>query len=124
MILIPAGAFLALVLLFRWAHRCWGKGLLSAVFSPLVLVPLGLLLYAILGVGLRFIAAILERVGLEAGTGWTGPIALAITILVAGFLVLRYALDQRAVSKVTSGPWLGVSYEAPKPRINQRRFRL
>jgi hypothetical protein len=34
-------ATILLLVLLRWAHRCWGKAILATIFAPLVAEPLG-----------------------------------------------------------------------------------
>lgn len=119
-IALTAALTILFLLVLRWSHRSWSKAILSALFTPLVAVPIA-------GVGFMAVALILRILnGFLSGFGVSFPnttltvIAGTITTLLVLFLAFLYCREQRSLSLVTHGPRFGPRYIAPTPKINQR----
>ena len=113
-------ASLVLLLAMRWAHRNWGKAILATIFAPLVVVPMGLVAFLAFGMILRVVDAILSPLGGSIPPGIMGWIAGVLTGALILVLFVRYCRDQRDVSRIETGPWLGAGYRAPEPRIYRK----
>lgn len=105
----------ALLLAMRWAHRSWGKALLATLFAPLVLVPVGFLVWMLVGLVFRGIADLL---GIAAAQVELSSAVVAGLLVVCG--LLRYCHEQRKLANFQTGPWLGVRYHVSAPNIGRK----
>ncbi|MCG8602634.1 MAG: hypothetical protein MI807_20995 [Verrucomicrobiales bacterium] len=109
-----------LLILLRWAHRCWGKAILATIFAPLVAAPLGMVAYLAFTFLLRILNGILDVFGFEMSTNvmHTGAVALTVAGMVG--LLFHYCREQRSIANVETGPWLGVRYKVADPKLNRK----
>ena len=112
----------SIVFLFvlRWCHRCRGKAFLSALFAPLVGVPLSTVAFLAIAFLLRVLNGFLSGFGASISRTSLMMIASLATALVVLFLVVLYCGEQRSLSLVQYGPRFGPRYHAPSPKINQK----
>ena len=113
-------ATILLLVLMRWAHRCWGKAILSTIFAPLVAAPLGMVTYLAFAFLLRMINGILGAFGFEISTASMHSGAVTLTVVGMLAILLHYCREQRAIAHVKAGPWLGVRYKVSDPKLNQK----
>ncbi len=122
LILIVILAFSVLFPVMCWAHRNAGTALITTLFAPLVIIPMGGLVWLIVGGVLKGVNTILEYLGV----GMAENTIVMVAWVVAGVVALAglgfYARDQRHLSAMKSGPRWGGARVPPNPTLNQKRF--
>ncbi len=115
--------FLPLLLIaMRWAHRTWGRAILSAIFAPLVFVPMYFVGMIAFGFLLRIVNVPLVVAGFGMSNDTLGIVAAVSTTTIMLILFVHYLRDQRHVSLIDTGPRLGVrqTFQAPKMGLKTR----
>ncbi|MDA7926541.1 hypothetical protein N9Z18_01250 [Verrucomicrobiales bacterium] len=106
--------------LMRWANRCWGKALLSTLFAPLIIAPLGGVTYIGIGILFKFLNRFLSGFEVQIPIPMIGLIASVVTFTIILWLTILYCRDQRHLCLIATGPGLGVVSGDPKPNLNTK----
>lgn len=115
--IVIAALFLAAL---RWSHRCWGKAILSALFAPLVALPLAVVAF----LASTFLLGMINGLLSALGPGLSDEVVKTVAVCVSGsliaYLAYLYCREQRSLSLVETGPRFGPRHDAPLPKINQK----
>ncbi|NRB75568.1 MAG: hypothetical protein HRU46_14495 [Verrucomicrobiales bacterium] len=122
LILVVVLAFSVLFPVMCWAHRNVGTALITTIFAPLVIIPMGGLVWLIVGGVFKGFNTILEYFGVGMSESTIVMVAWIVTGVVALAGLVFYARDQRHLSTMKSGPRWGGARVNPNPMLNQKRF--
>ncbi|MEM6278718.1 MAG: hypothetical protein AAF733_04520 [Verrucomicrobiota bacterium] len=108
---------LILLVVLRWAHRCWAKAFLSTLFAPLIGVPIAAVAFMAVTLLLRILNGFLSGFAADISTQTLGVVAGTMTSLFMLVIAVHYCREQRHLSLIETSPRFGPGYSAPKPDV-------
>ncbi len=103
-----------------WAHRDAGTALLVTIFTPLVAIPMGGLVWLVVGGVLKGFNVFLEYGNIDLSDTTIMKIAWIVTGIAAFVALVFYARDQRHLSLIKTGPRWGGAAPPSRAVFNQK----
>lgn len=111
-----------LLIALRWAHRCWGKAILSTLFAPLIGIPMMVVTYIAFSLVMRILNWFPDQLGYGLPVSALSTVASFLTAVLLLWFGILYLRDQRHLSTLERGARFGGASSSSAPEVFRRRF--